>query len=256
LFTTGEVDACLAKVGRESTRIRMLAALCADGSLVRVQRGLYAVPKGGVPDPYSLAAQITPDSVLGLVTALEVRGVLCRSSTDCIYFTRRGGSGPGPTWDGMALRPVSHPTALVRRRTPFVETEFLKGRAGDQLRVTTVERAVVDILARPWLTGSWPQIVGIIASIPELAFANVLRYLECLGNATTAAKAGWIFERLQEQFGVSARDLAHLEGLRPRGPHYLSRKRRESGRYIPRWNLIVPRHLCSLHPRPLDAPRI
>jgi len=222
----------------------MLATLCADGNLVRVQRGLYAVANGGVPDPYSVAARITADSVLGLVTALEVRGVLPRSSSHCVYFTSRGAAGPAPSWAGMALRPVSHPTALRRRRIPFVETEILKGKAGDRLRVTTVERAVVDILARPRLTGSWPQIVSIIGSVPELTFASVLRYLECLGNATTAAKVGWICERLEEQFGVSARDLARLECLRPRGPHYLSRTRREHGTYISRWNLVVPRELC------------
>jgi len=115
--------------------------------------------------------------------------------------------------------------------------------AGDRLHVTTVERALVDILARPRLTGSWPEIINIIGSIPGLAFPKVLRYLECLGNATTAAKVGWILERLQEQFAISARDLAHLEALRPSGPHYLSRTRRDSGKYLSRWNLVVPRDL-------------
>jgi hypothetical protein len=80
-----------------------------------------------------------------------------------------------------------------------------------------------------------------IGLIPALDLDRVVRYVEHLDNATTAAKTGWILERYQEQFGVGTPILDRIQRLRPRGPHYLSRTRRESGQYMSRWNLVVPR---------------
>jgi hypothetical protein len=151
VFTRADFDACIAKRGGmcRRSRDRVLTTLCADGALVRVQRGLYAsvLPTGDAPDPYSIAAVMAPDSVLGCLTALEVRGVLPRTSAECVYFTNCEAQRPRVVWDGVTLRAVSHPSTLLRRKTLFVETELLTGSAGDRLRVATVERAVVDIVA-------------------------------------------------------------------------------------------------------------
>jgi len=221
----------------------LLASLCATGTLVRVRRGLYAstASDGTTPDAYHIAAWLAPDAILGLSSALEARGVIARQSDRCIYFTRLTSAGPGPTWQGIVMQPVSHPTALIRNGGPLTETDLLDGNGCGPYRVATIERAFVDILERPRLTGSWPEVIRIIGLIPELDLDRVVRYLERLDNATTAAKAGWILERHQEQFGVTAPVLASIQGLRPRGPHYLSRSRRESGQYMARWNLVVPK---------------
>jgi predicted transcriptional regulator of viral defense system len=247
LFTTDDVDRCLRRCGHRSRRgrDRLLASLCDDGTLIRVRRGLYAAADadGTTPDPYHLAASLASDAILGLTTALEARGVLPRKSDRCIYFTRLAGAGQGPMWHGVVMQPISHPTALVRNGGPAVESELIDGNGCGPLRVSTVERAVVDILERPRLTGSWPDVVRIIGLLPILDLDRVVWYLQRLDNATTAAKAGWLLERHQEQFGVSADVLSRIEHLRPRGPHYLSRTRRESGQYVARWNLVVPRAL-------------
>jgi predicted transcriptional regulator of viral defense system len=244
LITTEEVDAFLLDVGpfTSRTRDRMLAGLCTQGALVRVRRGLYAratVDHGG-PNPYLVAAHLAPDAVLGVRTALEVRGIVLPNGTRCTYFTRSASTGRGPVWCGTVMRPISHPTALVRAGQPFLETELLDGNACGPMRVATLARSFVDVLDRPRLTGDWPDVLQVLGAIPVLDLDRVVRYLECLDNATTAAKAGWFLERHQEQFGVTPAVLSRLETLRPRGPHYLSRTRRESGRYVARWNLVVP----------------
>jgi predicted transcriptional regulator of viral defense system len=245
LFTTEDVERCLRRSGGTSARgrDRLLASLCAAGELVRVRRGLYATaaPDGTTPDPYHIAAWLAPDAILGFGTALEVRGVLPQRGNRCVYFTRLASAGRGPTWHGVVMQPVSHPTALVRHGGPLTGTELVDGNGCGPLRVTTIERTFVDILERPRLTGSWPEVVRTIGLIPALDFDRVVDYLDRLGNATTAAKVGWMLERHQEQFGVTADVLSRIERLRPRGPHYLSRTRRESGQYIARWNLVVPR---------------
>jgi predicted transcriptional regulator of viral defense system len=244
LISTEEVDAFLVDVGTftSRTRDRLLAGLCTQGALVRVRRGLYAraTPDRGGPNSYLVAAHLAPDAVLGVRTALEVRGVVAPDDRRCTYFTRLTNTGRGPVWCGTVMQPISHPTALVRAGRPFIETELLDGNGCGPMRVATIARSFVDVLDRPRLTGAWPDVLQTLGAIPILDLDRVVRYLEYLDNATTAAKAGWFLERHQEQFGVTPEVLARLETLRPRGPHYLSRTRRESGRYVARWNLVVP----------------
>jgi predicted transcriptional regulator of viral defense system len=245
LFTTEDVDRYLKRSDERSrrSRDRLRASLCAAGVLVRVRRGLYAAttPNGTMPDVYQLAAWLAPDAVIGVVTALEMRGLLPSVSDRCIYFTRLGSAGPGPVWQGAMLQPVAHPTALLRNGGPFAETELIGRNGCGSLRVATTERAFVDIIERPRLTGSWHDVIRVVGQIPRLDLDRVMAYVERLDNATTAAKVGWMLERHQEQFGVDGAVLTHMERLRPRGPHYLSRTKRESGRFIARWNLVVPR---------------
>jgi predicted transcriptional regulator of viral defense system len=136
--------------------------------------------------------------------------------------------------------PVSHPTALLRSGAAFVETEVMDGTGAGPLRVSTLERTFVDLLERPRLTGAWPEVLRVVGTFPELDLDRVVCYVRCLDNATTAAKAGWILERCERQFGTTRTVLHRLEALRPRGPHYLSRTDRESGRYLARWRLVVP----------------
>ncbi|SRR5579863_254840 len=244
LITTEEVNAFLGTRGTYSTRTRdrALAALCATGQLVRIQRGLYArgSPQGGESESYLLASYLSRDAVLGLRTALEIRGIVAPDPTQCTYFARLTKAGRGRMWRGTRMCRAAHPVALVRARREFVETALVEGREGAQMRVATIERSFVDLLDRPRLTGGWPAVIQVLDAIPALDLDRVVEYVACLDNATTAAKAGWILERYQEHLGVTADVLCRLERMRPRGPHYLSRSQRVSGRYLTRWNLVVP----------------
>jgi predicted transcriptional regulator of viral defense system len=248
LITTEDADAFLRSHGTPCPRKRdrELAALCASGDLVRVQRGLYARNQHGSckPDSYVIASHLAPDAILGLHSALEARGVIAPASRPCVYFTRLDNVGRGPVWHGTRMVRISHPVPLTRAGRALTETELVESRGGGQpggrMRVTTIERAAVDIMDRPRLTGDWPEILQILDALPSLDLDRVINYVGALGNATTAAKAGWVLERNQQRLGVSPNVLCRLERMRPRGPHYLSRSHRVSGRYVARWNLVVP----------------
>jgi len=67
-----------------------------------------------------------------------------------------------------------------------------------------------------------------------------VEYVYLLKNATTAMKVGFFLEQNRESLMVEDRYLKSLYDLRPRQPHYLKRSKRESGRLISKWNLVVP----------------
>jgi predicted transcriptional regulator of viral defense system len=141
------------------------------------------------------------------------------------------------------MQRISHPVPLLREGKEFVETTLVEARAGGRMRVSTIERAFVDVMDRPRLTGDWPAILQVLDAIPALDLDRVVHYVGCLRNATTAAKTGWFLERRRDQLDVTAVTLCRLEQMRPRSPHYLSRSQRVSGRYAARWNLVVPPQL-------------
>jgi predicted transcriptional regulator of viral defense system len=246
LITTEDTDTFLRSRGMRNprTRHRALAALCASGDLVRVQRGMYArgTPGASGPDPYVVASHLAPDAVLGLHTALEVRGLIAPTIGRCIYFTRTASGRPrgGPVWRGMRMHRILHPAALARAGKKFLETEMVEGQNGVRMRATTIERSFVDLMDRPRLAGDWPAVVQVLDAIGPLDLDRVTHYASCLGNATTAAIVGWYLERNRDRLHVTPAILCRLEHLRPRGPHYLSRSQRVSGRYVARWNLVVP----------------
>jgi predicted transcriptional regulator of viral defense system len=246
LFTTADLDGWLLQTGQPSRDHRrwVLAALHSTGDLARVRRGLYirTWTDDAMPDAHHLAAWFAKDAILGLRTALEVRGIVARSTSEpqCIYFTRAGTAGFGPDWCGVTMHPIVHPTALVRAGKTTLETELLDGKGYGPLRVTTTERAFVDMLARSWVNSTWQDIITAIDAIPTLDLDRTVRYLEQLANATTTAKVGWILEARQAQFGVPASVLERIERSAPRGIRYVSRSHRQRGRYVKRWNLVVP----------------
>jgi predicted transcriptional regulator of viral defense system len=255
LFTTADLDGWLRRSGHVSREHRrwVLAALHSTGDLTRVRRGLYVRTwaHDAMPDAHHLAAWFARDAILGLRTALEVRGFVPRvaRAAQCIYFSRLATSGVGPDWYGVTMHPIVHPTALVRAGKTAVETEVLDGDGYGPLHVTTIERAFVDMLARPWVNGTWVEIIAAIDAIPRLDLDRTIAYLEQLENATTAAKVGWILESRSGQFDVTPSVLERIERSSPRTIRYLSRSHRCGGFFLKRWNLVVPAdaHLASLH---------
>jgi predicted transcriptional regulator of viral defense system len=118
-------------------------------------------------------------------------------------------------------------------------------RSGGELRVSNFERTLVDVLDRPELSGSWEEIWRSLASIEFFDIEQVIDYVLLLGNATTAAKVGFFLEQHREDLMVDERHLKPLQALRPHQPHYLLRRRRKRGRWMKKWNLMVPDEILN-----------
>ena len=67
----------------------------------------------------------------------------------------------------------------------------------------------------------------------------VVEYATRLRSAVAAARVGWFLEQHRQVLMVDDACLARLEHLRPRQPRYFD-GRRESGKFLSRWNLVVP----------------
>jgi predicted transcriptional regulator of viral defense system len=244
VFTVEDLDQALGRT-RVRTRRNLLSYHRQQGRILPIRRGLYAsVPAGSSPeayaaDPYLVASRLTPDAVIGYHSALEIHGVAYSAHTRVTYLTRTRTAGGAFAWRGMEFQQVQQPRALLRSGHELFGTQEVD-RAGLPVRVTTLERTLVDVLARPDLAGGWEELWRSLESIEYLQLDEVIEYALLLDNATTAAKVGYFLERRGATLGVTEDDLRRLEGHAPKSPHYLERGDRTGGKLIARWNLVVP----------------
>jgi len=245
VFTGEELARYLSSCGELNSRTQesLLAYHRKAGHVLLVRRGLYAVvPLGADPasypvDPFLVAAKLTKDAVLSYHTALELHG---RAYSIGERFTYSASRPLNPViFRTHVFRGAKFPRALRQAGKEHFAVGTVD-RAGLDVRVTSLERTLVDVLDRPNLSGSWEEIWRSLESVEFFDIDKLVEYALLLRNATTAAKVGFFLEQHREPLMVEEVHLRPLHDLQPRRPHYLDRSKRKSGRLVSGWNLIVP----------------
>jgi predicted transcriptional regulator of viral defense system len=245
VFTLDELDHFLAAAGscNPNTRKSLLTYYRKQGRIISLRRGLYAtVPPGADSksypvDPYLVAAKMAPDAVLAYHTALEFHGKAYALHTLYRYVSAKK-TLPLKFQSHEFLRAPLPPTLKAKRKEMFGVT--IRKYSGVEIRVTNLERTFVDVLDRPDLSGGWEEIWRSLESIEFFDVDQVVAYVLLLGNATTAAKAGFFLEQHKESLMVDDFHLDPLRKLRPRHPHYFIRGKRKDCRWVKDWNLMIP----------------
>jgi predicted transcriptional regulator of viral defense system len=244
VFTRQEFHAARQVDRRRSRRTTdsILTRAVASGRLMHVRRGIYAVvPRGTTAaelrvDPFLVASKLAPDAAVAYHAALQFRGkaysiwhrfsVLSRSSIRPLAF------------QGNELFGV-RPPLRVRARRALGGGIVSEPYAGGNVRVTTLERTLVDVLDAPKLGGGWEEIWRSLEAIEYFDLDAVVAYALAVGSALTVARVGYFLQQHREALFVEERHLRPLRKRAPAQPRYLD-STRETGRLIKGWNLVVP----------------
>lgn len=234
-------------LGRRS-RDSLLGYYRRRGRILPVRRGLYwVVPPGETPetcsvDPFLIAGSMTDDAVLAYHTSLEFHG-RAYSTFSGLYYLSEHAARPG-NFRGWRFQPVRVPKALLAAGKQHFAVEA-REHSGQSVRVTSLERTLVDGLDRPELCGGWEELWRSLEMVEFFNLDQVAEYALLLDNATTVAKVGWFLELHRESLMVEDRHLVPLRQHRPRQPRYLSRRYSGPVRMLGDWNLIVPQALAE-----------
>ena len=88
--------------------------------------------------------------------------------------------------------------------------------AGGTVRVITIERTLVDILADPDPGGSWDEIYQSLTRADSIDVAAAAAYCQVLdGGPVLRAKVGFFLDQHRGLWGIDASD---LDPFRPQGP--------------------------------------
>jgi predicted transcriptional regulator of viral defense system len=116
--------------------------------------------------------------------------------------------------------------------------------AGGEVRVTTLERTLVDVLSAPDKAGGWEEVWRSLEMVEFFDLDAVLSFVRRCDSAVTAARVGFFLEQHRQALMVEDRHLKAFRKLAPGAPRYMSPSR-ESGKLVPAWNLVVPKYLLD-----------
>ncbi len=241
LFTRDELIAALP--GRAPATVDAhLARWVRQGRLLRVKSGLYVGrPPGSTepweptPDYIALAARMAPDAAAAYHTALEAHGCAQSLSDKFTFITWT--RARAATFRGRRLSPVQPRCELRARHAQQAWIDVLD-RNGLEVRVTSLERTVADVLDRPSIAGGLDEVWRSLMAIPAIDPDALLAYVRVLANRTLASRVGFLLDSRQRELAVPDATLASLQSLLPAQPVHLDRAR--GGRLVRRWRLIVP----------------
>ena len=132
----------------------------------------------------------------------------------------------------------------VRTLPEFGGGVLLRPHAGSTVRVTSLERCLVDLLHTPEHGGGWEEIWRSLETIEFLDLGAVVDLTLRMRSALTAGRVGFVLEHHREHWMVEENILDQLAHHAPAQPRYLD-TRRHSGKLLPRWNLVVPKYVLE-----------
>ena len=198
-------------------------------------------PERAEVDPFLIASAHAPDAVLAFHAALELHGRAYSTWSRLHVWTHRR-SKPW-TCRGIEIVPVL--AAETLDRTAGLPGTVTRAHAGGVVRVTTLERTLVDVLDQPEKGGSWEEILRSLAMVEFIDVEAVVADSLSRGRALTVARVGWVLQQRAADWYVGPGDLAALRHRRPTSAAYLD-SGRAPGRLDAAWNLIIPEHLSAI----------
>lgn len=208
------------------------------GRLQLVRRGVYA--HAGCCDGPLIASRLTEDAVVAFDAALLMRALVLETYRACFLTTQRVKPF---TYSETEYRPVQIPRAWWSTR----EVETVE-RGGLLVRVTSLERSLVDCVERLELAPELSQLVGAFRQATTLDVDELLGIAELRGSRLLMSRLAYCLQASGRL--LSAAELVRLETRGLQRPDYFSRAQRSGeDRIISRWNLIVTPEQHALYER-------
>lgn len=252
VFRTEQFGDFLNKLGRTNIRTRdaHLRRYTLAGRLLRIKRGYYAVvPRGHQAsnyqvDPYLVAGRLVDDAVIAYHAAIQYHGhAYSLWNTYPILLPNKT---PDLRFQGYKVRWAAVPASLARKQHLNLEVKT-HDREGLPIKVTTLERTLVDCLDRPDLGGDWEEVHHSFGGVSYLNLAHLIDYVAKLEKAVSAARAGYFLEQNRQRWKVDDEHLNALRKLSPKLPTYLNLKAKGRSTTVKGWNLIVPTAIQEKH---------
>lgn len=244
VFRRDEYAAAVGRRAADKVVTVMLAQHLKAGNIKRMTRGVFAsVPAHGFAsswtvDRFLAASRLRSDAVIAYHSALELHG--------CAYT------------DAPDVQAIS-PQAPAVVGTPDFSCRFLRlpngyegprdttniDRAGLGVKLTSLERTIVDCFDRPDMAGGAEELMNSLALVARVRTGPLVQQAQALGNASACGALGWWLEREQERLAAPAAALAALRQLKPNHPQYVLGAKAGDARFVAAWNILVPAELVA-----------
>ncbi len=204
--------------------------------VVQVRRNLYSVTdlasKATVANKYEIGSHISESSYISYHSALEYHGI----AHQLFYILYISSDSRFNNFDFEDI----HYSYCKSNTSEGVETPPMNS----QVRVTNLERTIVDCLDRIDRAGGLEELIHSLAMITYLDEQRLLSYLAAYDKAFLYKKAGFVLQLFQNVLKLSEdftcfchqKGAAHVKYLTDPG---------ESDTFYKEWNLYAPENILS-----------
>lgn len=250
VFARTEFAAAIGRHPGDRSVTELLKYHLRAGNIRRMARGVFAsVPKGahasrGAVDRFLAASRLRIGAVIAYQSALELHGCAAREAEE-VQLIAPGEPGLLATTDFTCrfVSPPSHPS-----RSEGVMT---LDRHGCAVKVTTLERTVVDLFDRYELAGGAEALFESLEIVAQLGggveIDTLVAFAADLGNAAAIGALGYWLECERDRLEVPAAALENLRPLAPRQPRYALGAKPGCGLAATGWNVILPAAILEQH---------
>ncbi len=206
------------------------------GLVKRVRRNLYCAVhlenREAAADRYLIGSKINESAYLAYHSAFELHGL--SHQVGFVVYVASESKISDFVYEGVSYK-------YVGRGIGSGVTNY---RLNSTIKLTDLERTVVDSIDRPDYCGGLYELDEILKICPVLDETKLLAYLEMYNKKVLYKKVGYFFERHQESLGIKEDLLSLMEKRTGNMKKYLSEEALNGdGVFVKRWGLIVPRTL-------------
>lgn len=228
-------DELTAMTGSSSAAAWQIRNFLEKGYIERVRRDLYAVISletgQPIPNRFQIASRVAEDACVSHHSAFEYYGYANQVFYE-IYVATAKRLRPF-FYDGLDYQPVKQHSS-----EGVLEAE-------NGVRVTSLERTVIDSIAGFEKIGGLEELLRCIMLIPSLAEDKLLAALEVYRCGKLYQKTGYILEAFQEDLGLPDTFFAECEKHLADSKTYFSTDKHD---FVlqKRWRMFAPKDLKSL----------
>ena len=221
--------------GSESAAIWNIKSYLKKGYIERVRRDLYAVismeTEQPIPNRFQIASHISDDSIVSHHSAFEFYGYANQVFYEVYFSTKK--KVRSFDYDGLHYQPVLwHGNNSI--------TEMNGG-----VRVTSLERTVIDSIADFTKIGGLEEVLRCIALIPSLDEAKLLEALDTYNQEQLYQKTGYILETYKDALSLSEMFFSECMKHSSASKTYLFDKQ-DDFVFHRKWLLYAPNNLKKL----------
>lgn len=221
-------------LGSESSAAWYINHFLSKGYIERIRRDLYAVisleTSQPIPNRYEIASCVAEDAYVSHHSAFEFYGYANQVFYD-VYFSTTKKVRPF-SYDGVNYLPVHPPGSRG-------VVEF------HRVRVTGIERTVIDSIADFKKVGGVEELIRCILLVPSLSSEKLLEALELYGYGQLYQKCGLILEALNSSLQLSNQFFVECQKHITGSKTYLFKRQPDFVLY-PKWKIYAPKDLISL----------
>ena len=227
-FTHDDIEAM---TGNRETAHSVIEAYKKKRLIECVRRDLFVAisleTKQPVPDRYAIASRAAPSAYVSYHSAFEYHGVANQVHYEvCVTSQSR-------------FRTFEH-DGLIYRRMPSPFEDGVDTKA-DGVRVTNLERTVIDGINDFDKTGGVEELLRCIEMIPYLDSVKLINYLQCYDKVFLYQKVGYILEHFKDSLKLTDDFFEVCLSKVPISKRYLYMDiQRESHVLNKNWALYVP----------------